>query len=54
MLEAMTNCGRSLETAAVKFPKTNSGKGILEKMLSNNILELLVTLVGFKMCGKNI
>ena len=56
MLDAMTNFGRWPETVRVRFPETEFGPRILEKMLSISVLELLellVTLVGC-MCGKNI
>ena len=34
--------------------ETESGLRVLENILSINILELLLTLVGFRMCGKSI
>ena len=38
---------------AVRFPETESGSKILEKMLSVSILKLLVPLAGCIFCRKN-
>ena len=54
MLETLENCGRWSGTVAVTFPEAKPGLRILEKMLSISALELLLILVGCKMCGKNV
>ena len=54
MSDPIRNCERWLEPVTVRFPETESGLRILENMLSISVLELLVTLVGWIMCGKNI
>ena len=46
--------GDDHKTVAARFPETKSGPRIIEKMLSINVLEMLVTLAGCIMCGKNM
>ena len=45
MLDAIMSCERCCETVAVRFPETDSGQKLLEKMLLISVLELLITLV---------
>ena len=54
MLETLENCGRWSGIVAETFPEAKPGLRILEKMLSISALELLLVLVGCKMCGKNV
>ena len=53
MADTMTNCGKWSENMAVRFPETEYGLRIMEKISSISALELLLTLVGCRMCGKN-
>ena len=54
LLKAMTNCSRWSEVLAAKFSEAEPGLKILQKTLQISILELLISLVGCIMCGKNM
>ena len=46
------NCAKWSDIEKVKFPDVQfSNSGLLEKMLSINVCDLLVTLVGRVICG---
>ena len=49
---ATRNCGRWSDSAVVKLPEIILGTAMLEKVLSINVLELVVTLLGCRIWGR--
>ena len=54
MVKTKVNCGRKSEIMVVRFPEAESGLRILQEILSISVLELLIILVGCKMCSKHL
>ena len=53
ILGATRDCGRWSDIEAVKLPEIILGTAMLEKKLSINVLELVVTLMGCSIWGNN-
>ena len=47
----MKLCGRWSDIEAVTLPEIMLGTAMLEKILSINVLKLLVPLLGYNICG---
>ena len=54
MSGTIRNWGRWSEIDEVRLPETELGVWMFEKMLSIRVLEVVLILVGWTICGRNI